>query len=485
MTNVPTPTLTASGYSIPTAAENLAGVVQDMQAAFGGGLNLSLGNSSSLTTPMGQLSSSLAAIKADADAQFLGVVSAFDPQYATGRAQDAIGNIYMMTREPAQGTEVTGACVGLAGTPIPAGVPVAVDGAGVLYTCAGGTIGTGGSLPMVFVSQASGPVAFTAPLAIYQTTPGWDAITGATQTQLGNLVENAQAFEARRQASVAVNAQGFAAAVRAAVFASGASLVPPQQPSSVYVYENPTAAAVMAGGITLPANSLYVAAAGGNPTAIAQAILSKKNPGCNYAPSAIFTATCVGSALTVTALTSGVIAAGQTLITATGQPYLSSTGAAVTIASGSGTAWVLSSAPGSGNFSGSTVWSATTVQVPDSAYPPPQPVYNVSYTAAVPTPVNVQVTLAAITQPPSNALSLLQASTGLVEAFTGADGGVPVAQIGATVYGSRFNSTIQALLPAGVVILGVQVSTGSSWANSQTMQINQVPALGTISLVLA
>jgi hypothetical protein len=485
MTNVPTPTLTASGYSIPTADENLAGVVQDMQAAFGGGLNLSLGNSSSLTTPMGQLSSSLAAIKSDADAQFLGVVSAFDPQYATGRAQDAIGNIYMMSRIPAQGTEVTGACVGLAGTPIPAGVPVAVDGAGVLYTCAGGTIGTGGSLPMVFVSQASGPVAFTAPLAIYQTTPGWDAITGATQTQLGNLVENAQAFEARRQASVAVNAQGFAAAVRAAVFASGASLVPPQQPSSVYVYENPTAAAVVTGGITLPANSLYVAAAGGNPTAISKAILSKKNPGCNYAPSAIFAATCVGTALTVTALTSGVIAAGQTLITATGQPYLSSTGAAVTIASGSGTAWVLSAAPGSGNFSGSTVWAATTVQVPDSNYAPPQPVYNVSFTAAVVTPVNIQVTLAQVTNPPSNALSLLQASTGLITAFTGADGGAPVAQIGATVYGSRFNSTIQALLPTGVVILGVQVSTGSSWANSQAMQINQVPALGTITLVLA
>ena len=479
MTNVPVPTLGPTGFVIPSEAAILTGAQADINAALGGGLN------PGLNTPQGQLASSLSAIVADCDAQFLAVTSQFDPQYAQGRSQDGLGNIYFMSRIQAQGTQVSGNAIGLANTPIPAGVPVAVDGAGVLYTCAGGTIGNSGSLPMVFVSQAPGPVAFTAPLTIYQTTPGWDAITGATQTQLGNLVENQQAFEARRQGSVALNGQGFAAAIRAAVFASGAKLVPPQQPTSVYVYENPTPAAVVSGGITLPLNSVYVAVAGGNPTAIAAAILTKKNPGCNYAPSAIFNATVAGSALTVNSLTSGVIAIGQTLLTSSGTPYLNSSGGQITILSGSGTSWTLSAAPGSGNFTGSTVWAGTTVQVPDSSYAPPQPLYNVTFTVAVVTPVNIQVTLAQITNPPSNALSLLQASTGLAMAFTGADGGAPVAQIGATVYGSRFYSTIAGILPAGVVVLGVQVSTGSGWANSQAMNINQVPSLGTISLVLA
>ena len=485
MTNVPQPTLGPTGYVIPSEAAILAGVILDMQAAFGSGLNLSLNNPSSLTTPMGQIASSLSAVIADCYAQFLALASQFDPQYAQGRNQDAVGNIYFMTRISAQGTQVSGNCNGLAGTAIPAGVPVATDGAGNLYTCPGGTIGASGSLPMVFSNQAVGPVAFTGPLTIYQTTSGWDQITGATQTQLGNLVENAQAFEARRSGSVAVNGSGFAAAVKAAVLASGQALVPPQQPTSVYVYDNPTSAAVVTGGLTLPMNSLYVAVAGGNPAAIAAAILTKKGPGCNYAPSAIFNATVAGTALSVNSLTSGVIAIGQTLITSAGQPYLNSAGGQITIASGSGTAWTLSAAPGSGNFSGTTVWTATTVTTPDSSYAPPQPIYNVSFTLAVVTPVNIQVTLAAISNPPSNALALLQASTGLAQAFTGADGGAPVAQIGATVYGSRFYSTIAGILPAGVTILSVQVSTGSSWANSQAMNINQVPALGTVSLVLA
>jgi hypothetical protein len=72
----------------------------------------------------------------------------------------------------------------------------------------------------------------------------------------------------------------------------------------------------------------------------------------------------------------------------------------------------------------------------------------------------------------------------LAAAFTGADGGAPVAQIGATVYGSRFNQTIAAVLP-GIPILSVLVGSGSPTAYSQALNINQIPALGTITLVLA
>ena len=56
---------------------------------------------------------------------------------------------------------------------------------------------------------------------------------------------------------------------------------------------------------------------------------------------------------------------------------------------------------------------------------------------------------------------------------------MPVAQIGATVYGSRFYSTVAAILP-GVAITNIQVNG----ANSVITNINQVPALGTITVVL-
>jgi len=477
VTNVPIPTLGPTGFVAPQEAAVLAGVQADNNAAFGGGLN------PGLTTPQGQLASSTAAIVADCNAQFLALASQMDPQYAQGRNQDALGNIYFMTRFPALGTTVQANCIGLAGTIIPGGIPVAQDAAGNLYACPGGTIGASGSLPMTFSNVATGPLPFTAPLTIYQTTPGWDALTGATQTAPGQNVETTQAFEARRSASVALNASQSSASVRGAVLGTCAALVPPQVPSSVYCYENATNAALVTGGLTLPPNSLYVCVSGGNPGAIANAIWTKKSQGCSYSPSAIFNASVTGPALTVNSVTSGALAIGQTLISAAGIPYVTGGGAIVTITAGSGTAWTLSGTP-SVAITGITAWSANVVVVPDTAYAAPQPLYNVFYTVPYAVPINIQVTLAAAANPPSNALALLQASTGLATAFTGADGGAPVAQIGATVYGSRFNQTIAGVLP-GIPILSVLVGSGSPTAYSQALNINQIASLGTITLVLA
>ena len=84
----------------------------------------------------------------------------------------------------------------------------------------------------------------------------------------------------------------------------------------------------------------------------------------------------------------------------------------------------------------------------------------------------------------TNDLSRTRLTNGLGTAFNGTDGGVPVSQIGATVFASRFYSTIAAILP-GVTCLNVQVSSGSSFGYSQAININQIPTLGTITLVLA
>lgn len=283
MTNVPSPTLGPTGYVIPDEAAILQGVCQDLQAIFGGGLNLDpIGNPSSLTTPQGQLATTVTAIIADCFTQFLQVVSQYDPQYAQGRAQDALGNLYGMVRQAALGTQVSGTCNGLAGTVIPAGVPVAQDAAGNLYTTAGGTIPAGGLLPLVFVNQETGALPFVAPLTIYQTTPGWDLITGATQASLGQDAETQQAFEARRQASVAANAQGILPAVRAAVLASGQTLSPPSVPADCQVAQNTTDAPATVNGVTLAPHSIYVSVRGGDAAAIAQAIWTKTSGGCDF-----------------------------------------------------------------------------------------------------------------------------------------------------------------------------------------------------------
>ena len=49
-----------------------------------------------------------------------------------------------------------------------------------------------------------------------------------------------------------------------------------------YVTENPSATPATIGGVTLVANSLYVAVTGGTAIDVATAIWSKKAPGCAY-----------------------------------------------------------------------------------------------------------------------------------------------------------------------------------------------------------
>ena len=61
-TNVPSPSLSSIGYAAPQESDILNGVIQDIQSAFGNTLNLDINNTLSLSTPQGQLASSLSSI---------------------------------------------------------------------------------------------------------------------------------------------------------------------------------------------------------------------------------------------------------------------------------------------------------------------------------------------------------------------------------------------------------------------------------------
>lgn len=269
--NVPTVSFGPNGFVAPAESDILAGVQADMNAAFGGNLN------PDLTTPQGQLASSLTAIVGDANDQFIALANGVDPAFAAGRMQDAIGRIYFLTRNPAQSTVVQAACVGLAGVVIPVGaLAQATDGH--LYACTlGGTIPVGGSVNLTFACVQTGPVACPAGSlnAIYQSVAGWDTISNVSAGVIGNAVESRADFEFRRQKSVAINAAGTLSAILAAVFA-----VP--NVIDAYAEENPTGATVTIGGQALVAHSLYVAVSGGVAAQVAQAIWTKKDPGCAY-----------------------------------------------------------------------------------------------------------------------------------------------------------------------------------------------------------
>lgn len=275
-TNVPQIQWTPTGLVVPSEAAVLTGVLQDFNAAFGGNLN------PALNTPQGQLATSLAAVISNSYALFTQIVNGVDPDLNSGFMQDVIGRIYFLNRNPGTPTVVACTCLGLAGTVIPTGSPTqpqAQDTAGNLYYCVqGGTIPVGGSITLSFANVLDGPIACPANTLtqIYQAVAGWDQINNPAVGVPGTNIESAEAFEFRREQSVAANAHGSAAAIYGAVIdLSGVT--------DAFVYENTTNSPITVGSTqyTLKPHSVYVGVIGGNPQAIANAIWTKKDLGCD------------------------------------------------------------------------------------------------------------------------------------------------------------------------------------------------------------
>ena len=99
-TSVPAPSFTDAGFVAPAESDMLTGALADLNAAMGGNLN------TDLSTPQGQLAMSLTAILGDAYDQMLAIFNGVDPDRASGRMQDAIGNIYFISRKGATATVV-------------------------------------------------------------------------------------------------------------------------------------------------------------------------------------------------------------------------------------------------------------------------------------------------------------------------------------------------------------------------------------------
>jgi hypothetical protein len=269
-TNVPPVTFGALGFQAPTDEAILAGVLADLQAAFGGNLN------PALNTPQGQLASSMAAIISQADQDFLYYTTQTDPAFAQGRMQDAIGNIYFLTRNPAEPTVLQVSCSGLQGVIIPLNALIQ-DNAGNTYAATGSAvIPASGAVTVSFANLVPGPIAVpeTGSLTIYQAIPGWDSASLVSGV-IGVNTESQSAFESRRAASVAGNSLGSLPSIRGAVLKVPGVL-------DAYVTENTSSGTTTVGGVNLVPNSVYVAVSGGSASAIAQAIWSKKAPGCAY-----------------------------------------------------------------------------------------------------------------------------------------------------------------------------------------------------------
>ena len=272
MTNIPAIQFTDTGLILPAESLILDGAFVDIDDAFGGGVK------KTLKTPQGQLATSIAKIVADKNEEIAYITNQVDPDYVDGLWQDAIARIYFLERKTATPTVVVCECGGEVGKIIAAGSK-ATDLSGNVYFCVdGGTIPSGGVISLNFQNLKTGPIPCPANslIYIYQADSGWDTITNATTGTPGTDVEGRAEFEARRRASVALNAHGSKESIYSAVFNVA-------DVTDCYVTENVTSLPVTMGvtNYAVAAHSVYVAVVGGNNQDVAQAIATKKDLGCD------------------------------------------------------------------------------------------------------------------------------------------------------------------------------------------------------------
>jgi hypothetical protein len=289
-TNVPAPTFGATGFIAPLESAVETGVQEDFQQAFtsngGPPLNFTTNAGSNTNpTPQAQLADSLTAIIGMRNDMFLLFTNLVDPALTFGRMQDAIGRIYYVTRIPAFPTVFTGSIIGPVNGAPPAGF-TATDQLGNTYTLlAPVTIPSSGNVSAVFTATVPGPTPVPVTISTFQAGYGVDAINVLGGT-IGSNQETPQQFEARRSQSTGWLSTGPLGAIIGAVLAVPGVV-------DAYVTDNSTGTTMTVGGVTLLSPSIYVCVLGGTVQAVAQAIWSRKIPGCPYYTGAGSTTTTV------------------------------------------------------------------------------------------------------------------------------------------------------------------------------------------------
>ncbi|CAI3941446.1 Uncharacterized phage protein gp47/JayE (JayE) [Commensalibacter communis] len=285
-TNVPEIEWSENGITLPEEDKILDGVIQDFQNAFENKLKFyNKEGEFLLSTPQGQLVTSISAIISDRNRLLAYYVNQVDPSYAMGRMQDGIGRIYFIERKPATYTEVVGLCRGGgANVVIPQGTPVK-DKAGNVYAAKQDyTIGDVGTVEATFVCNKPGAIECPAnSIDMYQRIAGWDSVENPKAGVVGRNVESQAQFEQRRRQSVAGNSVNSVDSIMADLLkltdANGSPIC-----QDAYVTENSLGEAIINGNVTLKPHSIFVCVAAldsfDNQQAIAKSIWRKKPPGC-------------------------------------------------------------------------------------------------------------------------------------------------------------------------------------------------------------
>ena len=270
---IPDIEITENGIVAPTTDEVLAGVWEMLKTAFGSNLN------TAMNTPQGQLATSITAVIQNERNKWIQLMNQIDPQYSTGIWQDAIGELYFLTRQMATKSTAQVVFYGLHLVTIPMGYQVQ-DQAGIIWeTIQSYIIQPNGEANGVVECQEFGSIS-AAPNTITQiinALVGVDRVENPDAAIIGRDSENPSDFESRRSDSVAANAKNTDSSVRGAV-ANISGVV------DVFVKSNPEPTTQNTGSTNYPIdrNSILVSVVGGIDSEIANQILIKAGSGCGF-----------------------------------------------------------------------------------------------------------------------------------------------------------------------------------------------------------
>lgn len=270
---IPKIEITEAGYIVPTTQEINVGVWQMLREALGDNISQVQG------TPQYQLATSFTAMVKDTYDHFVELANQFDPRYAEGIFQDAIGELYFMTRKLATRSVCPVVFEGLTGANIPEGF-IVQDVAGNTWETAGAyNIGTGGTVTGQVICTTAGAIEANPNSIIIIPTAlvGLDRVYNEDSAVVGYAEESRADFNVRRAESVAINSKMTDDAVRGAVLNI-------RDVVDCYAISNPTDATVTFGVTNYPAirNSIVVSVVGGDDYDVAEAAFIKAGTGCSW-----------------------------------------------------------------------------------------------------------------------------------------------------------------------------------------------------------
>lgn len=270
---IPKLQITEKGYLAPTTKEINAGVWRMLQDVMGENLSTVQG------TVQYQLATSITAIIKDRDDHSIELANQYDPRYADGIYQDAIGELYFMTRQLATRSVCPVTFIGLVGVTIPTGFIIRDINGNDWETTGTYNIGVSGRVTGNVMCLTAGAIEANIDSIniIPSALTGLDRVTNEVNVIAGFNEESRQAFEMRRRESVSANSKMTDDAVRGAVLGL---------PNVVdcFAVSNPTDATVQFGATNynMIRNSITVSVVGGVDYDVAEMALIKAGTGCSF-----------------------------------------------------------------------------------------------------------------------------------------------------------------------------------------------------------